>query len=1076
LDRYAQNLLTAARRVLCLLAVAGPLFAQPTPPAASKPDTMKPGGPFDRLRFRAIGPAAPSGRIDDFAVFEKNPAIFYVATATGGLWKTINNGTTFAPVFDTQSTSSIGDVTIAPNDPNVVWVGTGEANNRQSSSWGDGVYKSTDGGRTWKHTGLRESRQIPRIVVDPIDHDVVYVAALGDLWKAGGERGIYKTADGGQSWTRVLDPGPDAGGTELVMDPSNNKVLYAATYQRRRASWGFNGGGPASAVWKTVDGGRSWNKLENGLPAGDKGRIGLDIYRRNPDIVYARVEHPKQGGVYRSEDGGASWTRVNSMNPRPMYFSQIRIDPTDDKRIYVGGTMLHTSDDGGKTFNNNAAEKIHVDFHALWIDPANPDHVMIGSDGGVGVSWDRSKTYVWLPNLPVAQFYHVSYDMQTPYTVCGGLQDNDTWCGPSQVRSRDGIGQDEWFVVHGGDGFVALIDPTDPRIIYAESQEGYMSRVDRTTNERKSIRPEAPVTDSMIRWNWDTPILISPHDPATLYAGGNRLFRSRDRGNSWKPVSPDLTLRINRDSLALMGVKGKDITVAKNDGVNDFGTLFTIAESRKVAGLLYTGSDDGQVHVSRDAGVSWSNLTGRISGAPRLGNVSKVEPSKFADGTAYVTFDAHKVGDYGSYAWTTTDFGQTWKSIVGDLPRGQVIRTITEDLRPPDVLYLGTESGLWVTADRGKAWVKVGGSFPTVPVYEITLHPRDNDMIVATHGRAIWILDDLAPFQQYAAAKAAGNYLFEVEPAVQRSIADDRERIFEGNMIWLGQNPPFGARIAWHLGAKADSVAVVVKEAGGAPVRRLRGSVTKDGLAAGVNSVVWDLRVEPIPGPRPDAPLPAGQEPGGTDGPLVLPGEYQLALVVNGKETATGRVRVTGEPDITLSDADRRARFDALRELQALGSRLQHATAAIRKSNEQLTQIKAALTDSSAIPVPIRATLDSLTKSLDSLKKRFGVGLDFSSPDFDFNEFRKNLGFRQSSVTGGIDGATAPATEDEVRQIGELRKEVPGAIAEVNAFVARLPAFYKALADAGLYPVAPKPVPPQHEGSERVTSVSGDRY
>jgi photosystem II stability/assembly factor-like uncharacterized protein len=1028
------------------------------------PAGIRAQGPFDRLGFRAIGPAAPSGRIDDFAVFEKNPAVFYVGTATGGVWKTTNNGTTFTAVFDSQSVSSIGDVAIAPNDPNVVWVGTGEPNNRQSSSWGDGIYKSTNGGRSWKNVGLKESRQIARIVVDPADHDVVYVAALGDLWRAGGERGIYKTTDGGQSWTRILDAGPDAGGTDLVMDPANNKVLYAATYQRRRASWGFNGGGPQSAIWKTVDAGKNWTRLEKGLPEGDKGRIGLDVYRKNPDIVYARVEHPKAGGVYRSEDGGASWSKVNGMNPRPMYFSQIRIDPSDDKRIYVGGTNFHVSDDGGRTFNNNAAEKIHVDFHAIWVDPANPNHVMIGGDGGVGITWDRSKTYVWLPNLPVAQFYHASYDMQTPYTVCGGLQDNDTWCGPSQVRSRDGIGQDEWFVVQGGDGFVALIDPTDHRVIYAESQEGYMSRVDRTTNERKSVKPEAPLSGKPFRWNWDTPMLISPHNPATIYAGGDRLFRSPDRGHSWKAVSPDLTLGQNRDTISLMGVKGKDIKIAKNDGVNDFGTLFTIAESKQRAGVLYTGSDDGQVYGSRDGGATWTNLTGKIPGAPKLANVSKVAASGFEEGTVYVTFDGHKVGDYGSYAYASTDFGQSWKSIVGDLPKGQVIRTLTEDLKNPDVLYLGAESGLWFTPDRGKSWMKVGGTFPTVPVYEITLHPRDNDMIVATHGRAIWILDDLSPFQQYAAARTAGNLLFPVEPAVQRSVADDRERIFEGNMIWLGQNPPFGARILYHLGAKADSVALVVKDAAGATVRTLRGSATKEGLAQGVNTVAWDLRLEPIPlppeEPAPGAP-PATSPPAenGTPGPLVLPGEYQVSLLVNGKPAGAGtRVTVLGEPDLQIADADRRARYDALKEIQSLRNQVQQAGVALRKTSDQLGQVKAAIKDTAAVPAGIRAALDSTNAELDSLKKKIGVGADFSSPDFDFNEFRKNLGFRFGDVGGNIDASTTPPTEDQLRQLGELRQEVPGVIARVNAFLARLPALYKQLADAGVFPVVPKPV------------------
>jgi photosystem II stability/assembly factor-like uncharacterized protein len=1044
-------------------AAVGPgLSAQAPVAAPARADTSRPGGPFDRLRFRAIGPAAPSGRIDDFAVFERNPAVFYVGTATGGLWKTVNNGTTFTPVFDHEGTSSIGDVAIAPGDPNVVWVGTGEANNRQSSSWGDGIYRSTDGGKSWKNLGLRDSKQIARIVVDPVDHDVVYVAAVGDLWKAGGERGVYKTSDGGQTWTRVLDAGPDAGGTELVMDPANNKVIYAATYQRRRASWGFNGGGPNSAIWKTVDAGQTWSKLENGLPAGDKGRIGLDVYRKNPDIVYARIEHPKAGGVYRSEDGGATWSKLSAQNPRPMYFSQIRVDPNDDKRIYVSGVTLLVSDDGGKTFNTNAAEKIHVDFHALWIDPGNSDHVMIGGDGGVGISYDRSKTYVWLPNLPVGQFYHISYDMQSPYTVCGGLQDNDSWCGPSQVRSRDGIGQDEWFVVQGGDGFATQVDPTDHRIIYAESQEGFVARVDRTTNERKSIKPEAPVSDRPFRFNWDTPVLISPHDPATLYVGGHRLFRSTDRGQSWKPVSPDLTLGIDRDTVALMGVTGKDISIAKNDGVNDFGTLFTIAESRKKPGLLYTGSDDGQVNVSRDGGATWNNVTGRISGAPRLANVSKVEPSKFDEGTVYVTFDGHKVGDFGTYAWASTDFGQSWKSIVGDLARGQVVRTITEDLKNPDVLYLGAESGLWVSVDRGKSWLKVGGKLPTVPVYEITLHPRDNDMLLATHGRAVWILDDLSPFQQYTAARSAGNFLFEVEPAVERGLADDRERGFEGNMIFLGENPPFGARILYYLGSKADSVAIVIRDAAGAKVREIR-DTTRSGLAPGVNPAVWDLRVEPLPPPPPEGPPAPGGGffgGGGNNGPMVLPGEYRATLVVNGKESAATGIVVRGEPDIQISDADRRARFDVLKELQALNNQVQFAQAALRKTNDQITQIKAAIKDSAGVPAPIRAVLDSVVKALDPLKTRFGVGFDFAGGNFDFNAFRKNLGFRVGNVGGGIDGSTSRPTEDEMRQIGELKVDVPAAIAEVNALIGRLPALYKQLAEAGVYPAAPKPVGP----------------
>ncbi|MCI0660987.1 MAG: glycosyl hydrolase, partial [Acidobacteria bacterium] len=495
-------------RTLGLL-VLGSLFLVFQPAVLSQ-NGEAPTSPFDKLRFREIGPAAPSGRIDDFAVLENNPVVFYVATATGGLWKTVNSGTTFETVFDNEATSSIGDVAIAPFDANHVWVGSGENNNRQSSSWGDGVYKSTDGGKTWKNSGLRDSKQIARIIVDPIDHDIVYVAALGSLWGPGGERGVYKTNDGGLTWSRVLAGDENTGATELVMDPSNNKVLYAATYQRRRSTWGMNGGGPGSAIYKSTDAGRSWIKLTKGLPDGPLGRIGLDIYRKNPNVLYARIEHARESGVYRSDDAGASWTKISNTNPRPMYFSQIRVDPTNELRVYVLGVQLHVSDDGGKTFRSDGARRIHVDFHAMWINPNNSDHLILGGDGGVGISYDRSKTYVWLRNLNLSQFYHISYDMKSPYTVCGGLQDNNTWCGPSAVRSSEGIANDHWWIIGGGDGFVALIDPGDDRIMYSESQDGRMNRVDRLTNERKPIRPEPPEGERPFRWNWDTPMMISP--------------------------------------------------------------------------------------------------------------------------------------------------------------------------------------------------------------------------------------------------------------------------------------------------------------------------------------------------------------------------------------------------------------------------------------------------------------------------------------------------------------------------------------------------------------------------------------
>ncbi len=521
---------------------------QPRPAASAPAATAAQPDPFPGLKFRNIGPATMGGRVDDLAVLESNPAVFYVGTATGGLWKTVNNGTTWDVLFDDlDDTVSIGDIAINPNDANTVWIGSGENNNRQSGSWGNGLYKSIDGGKTWKHMGLPTSKHIARIIVDPIDHDIVYVAALGSLWGRGGERGIYKTTDGGLTWTRIHFVDDDTGATELVMDPSNNKVLYAATYQRRRATWGFNGGGPGSAMWKSSDAGRTWTKLTQGVPTGPLGRIGMDVYRANPNVLYARIEHEKESGTYRSDDAGLSWRKMSTTNPRPMYFSQVRIDPNNDARIYVLGVQIHISDDGGKTFIENGA--LHSDHHAMWINPKNSNHIIDGNDGGIGVSYDKGATWEAVYNMDLGQFYHVTYDMETPYNVCGGLQDNYTWCGPTATRSRTGIANDQWFQIHGGDGFEAQIDPTNSRIIYAESQDGNISRIDKVSNERKSIRPLPARGEPPLRWNWNTPILMSPHDPATIYVGANKVFKSTDRGQSWTAISPDLTEATDREGL-----------------------------------------------------------------------------------------------------------------------------------------------------------------------------------------------------------------------------------------------------------------------------------------------------------------------------------------------------------------------------------------------------------------------------------------------------------------------------------------------------------------------------------------------
>jgi photosystem II stability/assembly factor-like uncharacterized protein len=1061
----------AAAAALLSIGATNPLHSQrPTPstatarPAvtASAPtDSAPPGGPFDRLHFRSIGPASMSGRIDDIAVSERDPRIFYIAAATGGLWKTTNNGVSLTPVFDSAGTASIGAVTIPADDPNLVWVGTGENNNRQSSSWGDGVYKSTDGGKSWAHMGLRDSKQVARVVIDPVDHDVVYVAALGDLWKSGGERGIYKSTDGGVTWARVLDAGPDAGGTALVMDPTNNKTLYAATYQRRRASWGMNGGGPASGIWKSTDAGRTWTRLTKGLPEGSIGRIGLDIFRRNTSIVYARIEHKKAGGVYRSDDAGASWTKMGGTNMRPMYFGIIRVDPENDLRVYSPATPLQVSDDGGKTFRSDGAKTIHVDLHAMWINPKDGNHMMIGGDGGVGVTYDKGLHWMWLSHLPVGQFYHVGYDMMEPYNVCGGLQDNDAWCGPSATRSQYGIGNDSWATVQGGDGFVSLIDPTNHRIVFSESQDGFVNRIDKVTLEAKSIRPEAPSTEKPYRWNWDTPMMMSHTDPGTIYVGANKLFRSTDRGHSWTAISGDLTMALDRDTVLLMGVKGKEITVAKNDGVEQYSALFTIAESWKKAGVIWTGSDDGLVHVTKDGGATWANVTSKIPGAPKFAYVSKVEPSRVDEGTAYVSFDAHRTGDYGTYLYVTTDYGTTFRSIAGTLPKGEVVRTISEDQKNPDVLYIGTETGLWVSLDRGKAWTRLRANLPTVPVYEITQHSRDNAMILATHGRAIWILDDMTPLQTWTAAQAQTGWVFGTKGATLRLPVSEQERGFQGDMLFLGENPPLAATIAYLTKVKPDSVRIEITNASGAVIRQVKGDTVKANRPAlGLNVARWDLRIEPLPETKRAGGATANPFGGGGErqGPLVLPGAYVATVFVNGTKIGGTDVAVRSDPESQISAADRKANFDLLTELQLLNGRLGDAVDVAKQVHAQLGAIKKELADSAKVPASFRATLDSITKDFAPFKKRFLISDEGEEIEFSAELFRDVLPFKVGGLAGDLGGFLAGPSAQNLRTMDEVRREVPKAVDDTNVLVARFTAFVKQLSEAGIYPVMPKPV------------------
>lgn len=1049
-----------------LISVSGPtrLRAEQAAGAAARPAAppaaaAAPTDPFAGLVFRNIGPATMGGRVDDLAVLESNPAVFYVGTATGGLWKTVNNGTTWDVLFDDLDDAvSIGDIAINPNDANTVWVGSGENNNRQSGSWGNGVYKSTDGGRTWKNVGLPNSKHIARIIVDPVDHDIVYVAALGSLWGPGGERGVYKTTDGGLTWARILHVDDDTGATELVMDPWNNKVIYAATYQRRRATWGFNGGGPGSAMWKSSDAGRTWTRLTQGVPAGHLGRIGMDVYRANPNILYARIEHATESGTYRSDDAGLSWRKMSNTNPRPMYFSQVRIDPNNDLRIYVLGVQIHISDDGGKTFIENGA--LHSDHHAMWINPKNSNHIIDGTDGGIGISWDKGATWEAVYNMDLGQFYHVTYDMESPYHVCGGLQDNYTWCGPTAVRSRTGIANDQWFQIHGGDGFEAQIDPTNSRIIYAESQDGNISRIDKVSNERKTIRPLPARGEAPYRWNWNTPILMSPHDPATIYVGANKVFKSTDRGQSWTAISPDLTEATDREGLTLMGVTAKEFTIAKNDGVQSYGNIVQLVESPKQAGVLYAGTDDGQVHMTKD-GKTWTNITGKFPGVPKNSYVSRLTASAHEVNVVYATFDNHRANDMGTYVYASVDGGNNFRSIGEGISKGHAVTAMAEDPKNPNVLYTGTEFGIFVSPDRGGKWMRIKSNLPTVPIHEIIFHPRDNDMIVATHGRSIWILDDATPLQQYADAAKSDAFLFDIRGAMQFNPANDRG--FVSDKPFFGKNPTYGAAISYYLSKPQTNVALRIRDAAGNQVREISGNDLETARAAGINRVHWDLRHQPL--------LPLAGQPqggggggggfggGGNNGPNVMPGDYRVTLVVGGKDVATKSVRVSGDKDMPMTEAERKTWHDTALGLHDLQRVANAAAEAVTILAAQVTAAEGLVKTAASVPAAGKTALADVNTKLADLRRRLGVGQGQGGGGGGGGQQANTRG-QLGQTKGQIMNSTSMPTVQQIRTAGELREDMVKLVTDTNDLIAAVPAMYDALGAPGAKPAALTPVGP----------------
>jgi photosystem II stability/assembly factor-like uncharacterized protein len=707
---------------------------------------------FSGLKFRLIGTAVASGRVMAIAVNPKNKFEYYVGVASGGVWKTVNDGTTWSPVFDGEGSYSIGWVTLDPNDSSVVWVGSGESNSQRSVSYGDGVYRSDDGGKSWANLGLKKSEHIGRVVIDPRDSKVVYVAAEGPLWGPGGDRGLYKSLDGGKNWKAVLTISENTGVVDVALDPSNPDVIYAAAYQRRRHVFTLIDGGPESAIYKSTDAGATWNKLKSGLPSVDMGRIGLAVSPADPNVVYATIEAADgKGGIFRSNDKGATWEKRNEFDVGAMYYARVVTDPKNVDRIFVMNVQLRESLDGGKTLHTVSESNHHGDNHAIWIDPDDTRHWLLGSDGGMYETWDNAKSWEFKANLPTVQFYDVAVDNATPfYNVCGGTQDNFSWCGPARTRNLNGIMNSDWFVTTGGDGFHSQVDPVDANTIYSESQYGVLVRHDKPTGQELVLQPLEGKGEPPLRWNWDSPLIISPHSHTRLYFAANKLFRSDDRGDTWKAISGDLSRQIDRNTLPVMGkVWGPD-AVAKNQSTSFYGNVVALSESPKKEGLIYVGTDDGLIQVTGDGGASWTKYD-KFAGVPEMTYVSRLAASNFDANTIYASFENHKNEDFKPYLLKSTDSGKSWTSIAGDLPENGPVLAFAEDTANPNLLFAGTEFGAFFTVDAGKHWVQLKGGLPTIAVRDMVIQARESDLVIATFGRGFYVLDDITPLRQMKA-------------------------------------------------------------------------------------------------------------------------------------------------------------------------------------------------------------------------------------------------------------------------------------------------------------------------------------
>jgi len=966
-----------------------------------KEDTVYNSALVSGLKWRGIGPAFTSGRIADFAVNPKNHSEWFVAVASGHVWKTVNNGTTFDPVFDSYGAYSMGCIIYDPNNTNVLWLGTGEHNHQRSLGYGNGVYKSCDGGKSWKFMGLKDSRQIGKIVVDPRNSDVVYVAAEGSVWGPGGDRGMYKTTDGGKTWKKILEISENTGVNNIVMDPRNPDVLYASSEQRRRHVFTKIGGGPETALYKSVNAGETWDKMTNGLPSADMGGIGLAISPVNPDIIYAIIEStPDASGFYRSADRGASWQKMSNHSAQGQYYNVIFADPKVLDKIYSVETISQFSEDGGKTWKPVGNNKRHVDDHAMWIDPDDNKHFFIGGDGGVYETFDAGKEYIFKSNLPVTQFYRVTVDNSSPfYYVYGGTQDNNSFGGPSRNISGTGVLTDEWIVTQGGDGFWSQIDPQDPNIVYSESQYGGMVRYDRKSQEGVDIRPEPRKGEDSYKWNWNTPLMISPHSHTRLYTAANKVFRSDDRGQTWQVISDDLTAKIDRNTWPVMGKYWPSDAVQKDISTSLYGTIISMDESPVKENLLYIGTDDGLIQVTEDAGKNWTKID-KFPGVPANTYVSDIMASRFDGNVVFTSFDNILRDDFKPYILKSTDKGRSWVSIAGNLPENGTVHSIQQDFVNPELVFAGTEFGVFFTIDDGKNWIRLKSGIPDVQIRDMVIQKRESDLVVASFGRGFFILDDYSPLRSLKKETLDKDaFIFPVKDALIYLQGDSKYG--QGSTVFAAKNPDFGAAITYYqkdvpktkkdirqekekelfkkdepIPQPTDSIlhaekmeiapflTFTITDEKGNPVRIIHKSPSK-----GISRLTWDLRYQSVRAVNADKYDPLTDNGSGV---LAMPGKYKVSMSM----TAGGETKVLAGPvefitkpleNTSLPPANRQAVVEFHQKVDQLTRVMQGTEDYAENLNKRVTCILQAINSTPVVPEDLLTKARAIQAQLDEI-------------------------------------------------------------------------------------------------------------